>query len=171
MQKCISFFLLLLFFNTKFCNDKKYHHYISFTTHDLFSSKRKRFKGKIKLLFKLEKPSNIEWIAQNKEYMYFENDTLIFFRHKIPENQKIISWNFSSDRYFYQDTSFHSEGHFAMSSVVPPKNLPYKLKIINEKENTYLKIIYDNQLKTVYKLLNIEFLENKDYKITLIRQN
>lgn len=135
------------------------------------AQKVKDLKVKFKLLFKLEKPSNIEWIAQNKEYMYFENDTLIFFRHKIPENQKIISWNFSSAKYFYQGTGFHSEGHFAMSSVVPPKNLPYKLKIINEKENTYLKIFYDNQLKTVYKLLNIEFLENKDYKVTLIKQN
>jgi|GEM_PF-6533774 len=43
------------------------------------AQKEKDLKVKFKLLFKLEKPSNIEWIAQNKEYMYFENDTLIFF--------------------------------------------------------------------------------------------
>ncbi|MBA5793715.1 hypothetical protein H1R17_12500 [Flavobacterium sp. xlx-214] len=136
-----------------------------------FGQQEKDLKKKFKSLFRLEKPSDIRWIAINKEYMYFENDTLVFFRHKIPEDQKIITWNFSSAKYFYQGWGFHKEGSFAMSSVSPPKNLPHKLKIINEKENTYFKVFYDNRLETVYKVLNIEFLEGKDYKVTLVREN
>ena len=136
-----------------------------------FGQHEKELKEKFKLLFKLEKPRDIRWIAQNKEDMYLENDTLVFFRHKIPEDQKIIRWSFSSSKYFYQGTGGYRDGSFFMNSFTRPKNLPHKLKIIYEKENTYLKIFYDNRLETVYKLLNIEFLEDKDYKITLVRQN
>lgn len=131
----------------------------------------KELKEKFKLLFKLEKPRDIRWIATNKEDMYFENDTLVFFRHKIPEDQKIIMWSFSSVRYFYQGMGGYRHGSFFMNSFTRPKNLPHKLKIIDKKENIYLKIFYDNRLETVYKLLNIEFLEDKDYKVTLVRQN
>ncbi|WCM43033.1 hypothetical protein MG290_05005 [Flavobacterium sp. CBA20B-1] len=136
-----------------------------------FGQQEKDLKKKFKSLFKLEKTNDIRWIAQNKEDMYFENDTLVFYRYKTPEDKKIVMWSFASARYFYQGTGGYSNGSFFMSSFARPKNLAYKLKIINEKENIYLKIFYDNKLETVYKLQNIEFIEHKDYKVTLVRQN
>ncbi len=150
---------------------KKLLFILLFTPIICFSQQEKNIEKQFKLLFKSEKPKNIRWVAHNKEDMYFENDTLIFFRNYLPEDVKIITWNFSSSKYFYQNTGGYRDGVFFMSSYAPPKNLHHKLKIIKQKENTYIKVFYDNKLETTYKLLDIEFLEDKDYKVILVRQN
>lgn len=108
-----------------------------------FGQQERNLEKEFKSLFKSEKPKNIRWIAHNKEYMYFENDTLIFFRNYVPEDAKVIRWSFSSSKYFYQSIGGYRDGNFYMHSHTPPKNSHHKLKIIKQKENTYIKVFYD----------------------------